>query len=132
MNKRFQLILTWSVVVSLGAYHTVIGILMFALPEWFFDNPGNISPFPPYNRHYISDFGAYQLPLGIALLLASRRPFQHRLLIGVAVIGNLLHSLNHVYDDLSSGLLLSLTIIGLLLMGLTYFGLMVVNLQARY
>jgi hypothetical protein len=36
----------------------------------------------------------------VALLIAARNPRQHRLLIGYAAAGSLVHTLNHLYDDL--------------------------------
>jgi len=57
-----------------------------------------IGTFPPFNRHYQGDLGAFLLPLGIGLVVAARDPFKQLLLIRIAVIANLLHSLNHMYD----------------------------------
>lgn len=81
-----------------GVFYTLSGLgLMFA-PEWFFQNIGN---YPPFNRHYAGDTGAFTLALGLALLWAARdrNLMQHRSLIGYTLLASLLHALNHAYDD---------------------------------
>lgn len=79
-----------------GIFYALAGLTLLVAPVWFFYN---IGPFPPYNRHYEGDVGAFLLPLGLGLLWAARNPFAHRLLIRVAGAASLLHALNHVYDD---------------------------------
>lgn len=81
-----------------GMFYTLSGMgLMFA-PEWFFQNIGN---YPPFNRHYAGDTGAFTLALGLALLWAARDSHlaQHRSLIGYTLLASLLHAANHAYDD---------------------------------
>ena len=69
--------------------------LLFA-PEWFFQNIGN---FPPFNRHYMGDAGAFLLPIGVGLLFAARNTVQHKALIGLGAGAGVLHALNHIYDS---------------------------------
>ena len=83
------------VLVVAGAIHLLTGLALMLAPEWFFANVGT---FPPYNRHYAGDLGAFQIALGVGLLAAVRDPARHRLLVGVIAAGNLLHTLNHAYD----------------------------------
>jgi peptidoglycan/LPS O-acetylase OafA/YrhL len=80
-----------------GTVHLLTGVATLLTPAWFFQNIGT---FAPYNRHYEGDLGAFQLGLGVALLLAARRPERQRLLIGATALGNLVHALNHTYDAL--------------------------------
>lgn len=87
------------VVVIAGITHLLVGLAMLLAPLWFFVMIGT---FPPFNRHYTGDMGAFQLALGAGLLVAARTPAQYRLLIGIAAAGNLLHMLNHAYDALIS------------------------------
>ncbi len=89
------------IVVAIGgAVNLFAGALLLLAPAWFFDTIGN---FPPFNRHYMGDAGAFLLPLGIGLLVAARDPRRHRGLIGVAALGSLLHVGNHLYDDFVAG-----------------------------
>jgi hypothetical protein len=87
------------VVAIAGITHLLVGLAMLLAPMWFFTTIGT---FPPFNRHYTGDMGAFQLALGAGLLLAARAPAQQRLLVGIAAAGNLLHMLNHAYDALIS------------------------------
>jgi len=87
------------VVAIAGIMHLLVGLAMLLAPMWFFVMIGT---FPPFNRHYTGDMGAFQLALGVGLLFAARTPAQYRLLIGIAAAGNLLHLFNHAYDALIS------------------------------
>jgi hypothetical protein len=79
-----------------GLFYTLTGLALLFLPTWFFTYIGD---FPPFNRHYMGDAGAFVLPLGIGLLLATRQPRTHRGLVLVTAVASLLHALNHAYDD---------------------------------
>jgi hypothetical protein len=87
------------VVAIAGITHLLVGLAMLLVPMWFFVTIGT---FPPFNRHYTGDMGAFQLALGAGLLFAVRTPARYRLLIGITAAGNLLHMLNHAYDALIS------------------------------
>lgn len=85
------------VILALAAIeHIVPALMLLFTPTWFFENVGN---FPPFNRHYMGDTGAFLLGLGLVLALAVRRPFEYRGAIAAAAIGNLVHLGNHLYDD---------------------------------
>ncbi len=92
---RIELLLVRGVLVLGGLGYAAAGAALLAAPEWFF---ASVGPFPPFNRHYSGDLGAFLLPLGIGLLWAARRPRQHVTLIAVTSLGSLLHSLNHAVD----------------------------------
>ncbi|RIK43803.1 MAG: hypothetical protein DCC55_04460 [Chloroflexi bacterium] len=87
----------WVIAIA-GAFYTFVGLTQLFAPVWFFTT---IGPYPPFNRHYLGDLGAFTLPMGIALLIAARNPIQHRLFIGFVAGGSLIHSFNHLYDDLA-------------------------------
>lgn len=100
MNSNFKLAFIRGAVALGGAFYLLTALTQLFAPQWFFDNLGT---FPPYNRHYVGDLGAYLLPLGVALLLAIRNPAQHRSLIGFAAAGTFVHALNHAYEDIQLG-----------------------------
>ncbi len=85
------------IVAVSGAVLAFTGAALLLAPEWFYQTIGT---FPPFNRHYTGDLGAFQLPLGVALLFAAKHPAQHRLLLWSVAGGNLLHAFNHAYDAL--------------------------------
>ena len=82
-----------------GVVHLSASVLLLLAPYSFFML---IHHFPPYNRHNAGDLGAFQLPLGIGLLLAASQPFRYRLVVLIAAAANLLQALNHIYDGLIS------------------------------
>lgn len=86
--------------LSNGLVNVFSALALLLAPEWFYRTFGD---FPPFNQHYMGDAGAFLLALGLGLLIAARDPARQRNLIGVAVIGSLVHLGNHLYDDFISG-----------------------------
>jgi len=82
----------------------VFGLLTLALGIWalvdttsFFDN---IADWPPYNRHFIHDIGAFQVALGATLLFALIWQGDAVLAaLGGAAIGATLHWIVHLIDE---------------------------------
>ncbi len=89
----------WVVLFS-GATNLLTGAALLFAPAWFYNA---IADFPPFNRHFLGDVGAFIFALGLGLLFAARAPQKHRGLIGVAALGNLFHVGNHLYDDFFVG-----------------------------
>jgi hypothetical protein len=81
---------------ALGAVNVVTSLLLLLAPAWFY---ANVADYPPYNRHFLGDAGAFILAIGMGLLLAARDPVRHRSLIGIGAVGTALHAVNHLYDD---------------------------------
>jgi uncharacterized membrane protein len=100
MNERVTLSFVRAVLAVQGLFYLLTGLLMLFAPVWFFDYIGT---YDPYNRHFIGDLGAFTLPLGAALLIAARRPARHLSLIAYALAASILHTLNHIYDDVILG-----------------------------
>jgi hypothetical protein len=90
-----QFALIWN-----GAVNVFAGAALLVAPLWFFNTIGT---FPPFNQHYLGDGGAFLFPLGLGLLLALRDPRRHSLLIGMGALAGLLHTGNHLYDDVILG-----------------------------
>lgn len=83
----------------MGISTLLIGLALLFAPVWFYEHIGT---YPPFNRHYEGDLGMFQLGIGVGLVLAWRDVRRHRLLIGAAALGNVLHVLNHAYDSIIS------------------------------
>ena len=88
----------WIVWVA-GVSYLLAGLGLLFAPKPFYTYVGD---FPPFNRHYLGDLGAFLVPLGLALVWAAPDPAGHRSLIAVAATGTSLHALNHGYEDLLS------------------------------
>jgi hypothetical protein len=91
--------LTFNQIVTgfIGLWYALAGVALLLAPAWFF---ATIGPFPPFNRHYQGDTGAFLLPLGLGLLLAAGNLARHRVLVVVGAAASLLHAANHFYDGL--------------------------------
>lgn len=81
-----------------GLADTVAGAALLLAPEWFYETLGT---FPPFNRHYAGDAGAFLLPIGIGLLFAAREPARFRAILVLGLGASWIHALNHAYDALS-------------------------------
>lgn len=92
------------IVGASGVFFIGVALLLLFAPRWFFEN---IGLFPPYNRHYEGDLGAFLLPLGLGLLYAARNPTKYRALLAVAAGGSALHVLNHIFDGVAQSFTLT-------------------------
>lgn len=95
-NSRGFLAISRVILALAAVEHIVPSLLLLFAPTWFFENVGN---FPPFNRHYMGDAGAFLLGLGLILVFALRHPARHRGAIAAVAIANLVHLGNHLYDD---------------------------------
>jgi hypothetical protein len=81
--------------VGAGVYYVVFGLWAMLHPSSFF---GQIATFSPYNAHFLHDAGAFQIGLGLALILVMVLP-DAVLAVALAVgAASLLHVLSHVVD----------------------------------
>ena len=85
----------WYVAVAGGVLFLALGVWAMADPESFFDR---VATFEPYNQHFVQDIGAFQIGLGVVLLLAAQREQPDALavaLLGVG-IGSAAHVVSHL------------------------------------
>ena len=90
------------IVAGFGAlFFFVFGIWPLVDPEGFFED---VADFPPYNEHFLHDVGAFQVGLGVSLVLALIFPRDALL---VALIGGgtgaLIHAGAHITDSDQGG-----------------------------
>lgn len=80
---------------GLGVLTLLLGLWALLAPASFYEV---IAPFPPYNRHFLHDAGAFQIGIGATLLLALR--WRDSLLVVLAgyAIGGACHALAHLLD----------------------------------
>ena len=79
----------------LGAVEVLLGLWMVVSPHSFFDA---IGPFQAYNPHYIRDVSTFSLAIGVASLVAVRRPTWWAPVLTVAAIQFGFHTVNHIVD----------------------------------
>src|SRR5918994_7749314 len=83
-----------AVAIAGGVIYLALGVWALFSPESFFVA---IATFEPYNQHFLQDIGAFQIGLGVVLLLAglsSRTDGLTVALIGVGAAATL-HTVSH-------------------------------------
>ncbi len=83
------------VLLLAGVFFLAPGIWAFVAPHSFYDQ---LAPFPPYNRHLLHDIGAFQIGIGVALLLALRWNDARFVAFAGAAAGATAHLVSHVVD----------------------------------
>lgn len=78
-----------------GVFFAAAGIAAFVAPAAFFEAA---AAFEPYNTHLIRDIGAFQLGLGVVLLLAVWVGDALVVALAGVGVGSLVHSVGHVLD----------------------------------
>jgi hypothetical protein len=78
-----------------GIYSVLLGLFMLAAPGTFFDTVG---AFGIRNDHYIFDNASFELPLGLLMLGALRRPGWRVPTLAFATAHWALHALSHLLD----------------------------------
>ena len=81
--------------VVLAGFNIALAIFMAVAPHAFYTA---IGPFGPFNDHYVRDVATFQAAIGIALLVAVRRPAWRVPVLGLTAIQFALHSVNHLLD----------------------------------
>lgn len=85
------------VVGAFGIFTLILGSWAIVDTTSFYDN---IATFPPYNRHFLHDIGAFQIGLGTALALAVVwRSDAILAALGGGTAGALAHGIVHITDE---------------------------------
>jgi hypothetical protein len=80
---------------AFGVYHLALALFMAVAPRAFFTNVG---PFGTVNTHYIRDTATFNAAIGVALLVAVRRPSWRVPVLALTTLQFALHSINHLVD----------------------------------
>jgi uncharacterized protein DUF4345 len=81
--------------VVFGVTQLALGLFQAIAPGTFFDEVG---PFGPRNDHYVRDLSTFYIALGLAGLVAVRRPAWRVPVLALATIEFVLHAINHLAD----------------------------------
>ena len=79
---------------------TIGGLFMLVLGIWAFFAPASFADFVafPYNRHLLHDVGAFQIGLGVAVLLALLWADGVMVVLAGYVVGTGFHLASHIID----------------------------------
>jgi hypothetical protein len=83
------------VLVVVALTQVLPGVLAMLAPGIFYEQ---IGPYPPENGHFIKDLGSWQIALGVAALIAVRRPAWRLPMLGVLALQYGLHAISHLID----------------------------------
>lgn len=83
-----------------GVFFVAAGIAAFVAPAVFFETAAT---FEPYNVHLIRDLGAFQVGLGVVLLLSLWSDDALVVALGGVGVGSLVHAVGHVLDRALGG-----------------------------
>jgi hypothetical protein len=92
--SRWGAMARWVALVA-GLLTLAAGIWAFAAPSSFYRS---IATFPPYNRHFVHDLGAFQIGLGVTLLLALRWSDGLQVALAGFATAATVHFAGHVID----------------------------------
>jgi PPE-repeat protein len=81
--------------VVFGLTQLALGLFMAIAPGAFFDS---IGPFGARNDHYLRDLATFYVALGVAGLVAARRPSWRVPVLALAAAEFVLHAINHLAD----------------------------------
>jgi hypothetical protein len=102
----------------------IIGLFTLAFGIWAFFAPASFAEFVafPYNRHLLHDVGAFQIGIGVTLLLALLWADSVMVVLAGYVVGSSFHVVSHIidrhigghgYDPLVLGLLVVVGLAGM-------------------
>ncbi len=83
------------IALVVGVFYMLLGLWAFLAPAGFY---GQVASFQPYNQHLLHDVGAFQVGLGLALLLPAVLGRGLRPAVLAVLTASLLHLWAHVED----------------------------------
>ena len=84
-------------IALIGLVDAIAGAALLFAPQWFYDT---LATFPPFNRHYAGDVGAFLLPIGLGILVAARDPIRYRAILLLGLSASWIHAANHALDGM--------------------------------
>ena len=86
---------TRMVALFAGVFFVGFGLWAFVDARSFYEQ---LAEFPPYNRHFVHDIGAFQIAIGTALVLAVIWSDSVAATLGGGAVGSIFHTAAHVWD----------------------------------
>jgi uncharacterized membrane protein len=83
------------IALAVGVFYLLVGLWAFLAPASFYSQ---VATFQPFNQHFLHDAGAFQVGLGLALLLPAVLGRGLRPALLAVLAASLLHFVAHVED----------------------------------
>jgi hypothetical protein len=94
----------------------IIGLFTLAFGIWAFFAPASFAEFVafPYNRHLLHDVGAFQIGIGVTVLLALLWADSVMVVLAGYVVGSSFHVVSHIIDRHIGGHVYDPLVLGLI------------------
>jgi hypothetical protein len=89
-----------AIALAVGAFYLFTGLWAFLAPAGFY---GAVASFSPYNQHLLHDAGAFQVGLGLVLVLGAMSRAALRPALLAVLAASVLHLVAHVQDRALGG-----------------------------
>jgi hypothetical protein len=83
-----------------AGFYGFAAVALLFFPQWFYNT---LATFPPFNRHFMGDVGAFGLGIAALLFCAALEPKAHAWALCCAALIGFTHGANHVFDCVLSG-----------------------------
>jgi hypothetical protein len=92
--KPWQRVFVTVAATVVGGFMLIFGIWSLLLPRSF----GALIDFPPYNEHLLHDLGAFQIGIGVSVLVSLMWSDSIGVALIAFIVAGTIHSINHVLD----------------------------------
>jgi hypothetical protein len=93
-SKTWQRMFVTIATTVIGAVMLIFGIWSLLLPRSF----DAWIDFPPYNEHLLHDVGAFQIGIGVSLLMSMMWSDSIGVALTAFIVAGTIHSINHALD----------------------------------
>jgi hypothetical protein len=93
-SKPWQRMFVTIATAVVGGFMLIFGLWSLLLPRSF----GALIDFPPYNEHLLHDLGAFQIGIGVSLLVSLMWSDSIGVALVAFIVAGTLQSINHALD----------------------------------
>ena len=93
-SKTWQRMFVTIATTVVGGVMLIFGIWSLLLPRSF----DALINFPPYNQHLLHDLGAFQIGIGVSVLLSLMWSDSIGVALTAFIVAGTIHSINHAFD----------------------------------
>jgi hypothetical protein len=93
-SKRWQRAFVTIAAIVVGGFMLIFGVWSLLFPRSF----DAFIDFPPYNEHLLHDIGAFQIGIGVSVLLSLIWSDSVGVALVAFIVAGTVHSINHALD----------------------------------